>query len=214
MSILIILVVIGFAAVILRNVSSSEEKANKIKAAAHKKAAEILSQAQEEALKITKQASTKAQEYEKLLTEGLEAASTQGIEQLRSAALKCVEAYEHTAEVAEKEYLQTLHTASKAMAKDAQETLTMFESYLKDQTVGYEQAMERKVDELRTKANAYIEEYRAKKLERVDSTMHQLILLVAKHVLGRSLNSEEHNRLILHALDEAKKEKFFDEFQP
>ena len=224
LNVLIVVLVAGFAIVIMRNVLYTREKAHRMKLEAREQADKILDEAHAEALKVTEQASAKArellnqaartsQESEQLLVDGFHAASEKGITQIQSAALKCVEVFENTSDVAEKEYLKTLHVASETMSRDAKHTLDMFESYLKNQTVGYQQEMERKVDELRAKADQFIQDYRTHKIEKVDSTIHQIILLVAKNVLGRILNVDEHNRLILHALEEAKKEKFFEEFQ-
>lgn len=224
LNILIAVLVAGFAIVIMRNILYTREKAHRIKLEAREQADKILDEAHAEALKVTEQASAKARELlnqaarsneatEQQLTEGFHVVSEKGIAQIQSAALKCVETFENMADVAEKEYLKTLHVASETMSRDAKHTLEMFESYLKNQTSGYQQEVERKVDDLRAKADQFIEDYRIRKIEKVDSTIHQIILLASKNVLGRILNVDEHNRLILHALDEAKKEKFFEEFQ-
>ncbi len=184
----------------------------------------ILSNANAEAVEIIRVAAEKAREilqsaehikesvavsFEKELT----AVADQHKIYLRDASLKYVETYEHMAERAQEEYLSTLHEASRVMAGDAKHTLGMFETFLKDQTIGYKQQMEKKIDDLRNRVNEQVNEYRKEKLKRVDKAINDIIISVAKIVIGHSLNIKEHNELVLRALEEAKKEGFFSHLE-
>ena len=180
----------------------------------------LLADAQRQATKSVREAAAQAQEIIKsatavkdgtlhALTQEIVAISEQHQRYLKDASLKYVETYEHMAESAQEEYLGTLHAASQGMAQDAKQTLDMFESYLKEQTVGYKQAMEKKIEELREQTNEYIDEYKKDKLKRVDKAIDEIIISVAKNIIGRSISVKEHNELILKALDQAKRESFF-----
>lgn len=188
---------------------TAEIEAEHILADAHKEAVEIVRTAAEKAQEILKSAEVIKQETIENLSREITAISEQHQRYLKDASLKYVETYEHMAERAQEEYLNTLHAASQSMAQDAKQTLGMFETFLKDQTVGYKQAMERKIEELRKQVNEYVHEYKKDKLQRVDNVINEIIVSVAKSVIGRSLNIKEHNELVLKALDEAKKEGFF-----
>lgn len=184
----------------------------------------ILSNANEEAIEIIRVASKKAREIlesvvhvkedvSSSLTKELTAIAEQHKQYLKDASLKYVETYEHMAERAQEEYLSTLHEASQVMAGDAKHTLDMFETFLKDQTIGYKQQMEKKIDDLRNKVNEQVNEYKKEKLKRVDKAINEIVISVAKIVIGRSLNIKEHNELVLRALEEAKKEGFFSHLE-
>ncbi|OGZ47304.1 MAG: hypothetical protein A3J55_00110 [Candidatus Ryanbacteria bacterium RIFCSPHIGHO2_02_FULL_45_17b] len=197
-----------------------KEAAKKPRLSTEGEAEHILSNAHEEAVDIIRVATAKAREMlqsaarvkegvsSSLATE-LTAIAEQHKQYLQDASLKYVETYEHMAERAQEEYLTTLHEASQAMAGDAKHTLDMFEIFLKEQTIGYKQQMEKKIDDLRNKVNEQVNEYKKEKLKRVDKAINEIVILVAKIVIGRSLNIQEHNELVLRALDEAKKEGFF-----
>ena len=184
----------------------------------------ILLNANEEAVELMRVATEKAREIlqsEKHIKEGvadslakeLTALAEQHKQYLQDASLKYVETYEHMAEQAQEEYLSTLHEASQTMAGDAKQTLDMFETFLKDQTIGYKQQMEKKIDDLRNNVNEQVNEYKKEKLKRVDKAINEIVISVAKIVIGSSLNIKEHNELVLRALEEAKKEGFFSHLE-
>ena len=185
------------------------EKANELFMNAQREASTIIQTASLKAREILGTAGVVKDEVLQTTTREILAISEQHKRYLKDASLKYVETYEHMAEEAQEEYLHTLHAASQAMAKDAQQSLGMFETFLKEQTIGYKLAMEKKIDQLRMEANTSIDEYRKEKLKRVDKSINEIILMVAKHVIGRSINLKEHNELVIRALEEAKKEGFF-----
>ena len=201
-----------------------KEAAKKPRLSTEGEAEHILSNAHEEAVDIIRVATAKAREMlqsaarvkegvsSSLATE-LTAIAEQHKQYLQDASLKYVETYEHMAERAQEEYLTTLHEASQAMAGDAKHTLDMFEIFLKEQTIGYKQQMEKKIDDLRNNVNEQVNEYKKEKLKRVDKAINEIVISVAKIVIGSSLNIKEHNELVLRALEEAKKEGFFSHLE-
>ena len=180
---------------------------------ANKEAADIIRIATQQAEAILKSAESLKEDTSSSLAEELTAVAEQHKRYLQDASLKYVETYEHMAERAQEEYLSTLHEASQTMAGDAKHTLDMFETFLKDQTIGYKQQMEKKIEELRNRVNDQVNEYKKGKLQRVDKAINEIIISVAKIVIGRSLNIKEHNELVLQALEEAKKEGFFSHLE-
>jgi F0F1-type ATP synthase membrane subunit b/b' len=196
-----------------REERDAEVEAEHVLADAQKQATENVQKATKKAQEILQNAATIRDESVRTLTQEITAISEQHQQYLKDASLKYVETYEHMAEQAQEEYLATLHTASQSMAKDAKQTLGMFESYLKDQTVGYTESMEKKIEELRNEANAYVDDYKKNKLQRVDNAIEEIIVMVAKNVIGRSISIKEHNELVLRALSEAKKEGFFSHLE-
>ncbi len=54
-----------------------------------------------------------------------------------------------------------------------------------------------------------VEEYYNQRVTEVETQIYQLINETAKNVMAKSLNSAEHQELVLASLEEAKKDKFF-----
>lgn len=186
-----------------------EVQARHILSNANREAAEIIRMATQKALEILQSAEGVKESAASSLAKELTAVAQQHKQYLQDASLKYVETYGHMAEQAQDEYLSTLHEASQAMAGDAKRTLDMFETFLKDQTIGYKQQMEKKIEDLRDNVNEQVNEYKKEKLKRIDKSINDIIISVAKIVIGHSLNVKEHNELVLKALEEAKKEGFF-----
>ncbi len=190
-----------------------EVEARHILSNANREAVEIIRMATEKALEILQSAESVKESTTSSLAKELTAVAQQHKQYLESASLKYVETYEHMAEQAQEEYLSTLHEASQVMAGDAKRTLDMFETFLKDQTIGYKQQMEKKIEDLRNNVNEQVNEYKKEKLKRIDKSINEIIISVAKIVIGHSLNVKEHNELVLKALEEAKKEGFFSHLE-
>lgn len=195
------------------NKTLDEIEARHILANANEEARELIRVATHKAQEILSSAETVKDDTTSRLTEEINDIAQQHKRYLKDASLKYVETYEHMAENAQEEYLSTLHEASQSMAQDAKHTLDMFEVFLKDQTIGYKQQMEKKIEVLRNDVNEYVNEYKKEKLKRVEKAINEIIISVSKIVIGRSLNVKEHNELILRALDEAKKEGFFNHLE-
>lgn len=191
----------------------AEWEAQHILSRANEEATEIIRTATRKARELLEGAGTVRQDTASALETEIKALADQHKQYLQDASLKYVETYQHMAEQAQEDYLATLHAASQSMAHDAKRTLDMFESFLKDQTIGYKQQMEKKIEDLRNTVNDQVNEYKREKLKRVDKAIDEIIVSVAKLVIGRSLNIKEHNELVLRALEEAKKEGFFSHLE-
>lgn len=220
-NIILILILIGFAAVFFRHIAVTEAATKKLREEALQKALDITDEASEQARGIINEAGKKAETLlreasvissdarERLATD-LSQLSEEHRKRMAEASVKYVNEYQRMGATAEHEYQETLHTASQAMASEADKTVKLFEEFLKAQTVGYETAMQEKVSQMRHQADTYIEDYKIKKLKKVDEFIHRIILLVSRDVIGRALSIEEHNKLVVQALDHAKKEGFFE----
>ena len=215
-----LLLVVG--AIFFRS-SASKEKAAKIRKDAHDKAQKVLDEANEEALTTIKRAAVKARELiekatfvseraNKILSDELHTLSQKGLDDVHNVSLKFVETYEQMASSAQNDFLEAFQKSSQVMTEDAKKTAYVFEKYLKDQTVEYKESMEKRLQEFQAEAQDYIDAYRERRLAKVDAIIFEIIQLTSKNVLGRIISTEEHDKLILQALEEAKKEGFFSEF--
>lgn len=220
-NILLAFLIVGFGAVVFRNLLISQAEASKRKKSAWEKASRIQEEAALQAASAVETATKKAAGIiasaeeistgtKKTLESELGALAHKHAEYMEQASLKYINEYQQMGQVAQKEYQQTLHDASQTMAAEAAKTLQLFEKFLKAQTVGYETALREKVEQLRADADAYVGEYRLQRMKKVDSAIHRIILLVARDVIGQGLELKEHNQLVIQALDRAKREGFFE----
>ena len=63
--------------------------------------------------------------------------------------------------------------------------------------------------ELTSAAEKEVAEYKASRFQRVDDAIFRIVMFVSREVLGKTLSPEDHQELIIRALEDAKREGFF-----
>ena len=59
-------------------------------------------------------------------------------------------------------------------------------------------------------AQKEISDYKRESLRKVEDALYRILNLVTKSVLGKALNLEDQQDLVIHALNEAKQQAFFE----
>jgi F0F1-type ATP synthase membrane subunit b/b' len=214
---LVTVLVFSFA----KRLAAYQQKARKTKKDAEDLAAQKLEQATMQATAMVQEASTKAgemlskstvvsEQFNQAIENELREISQQHAANLEQAAFKYIAAYQEMSQNAQEEYQLTLHEASKALSVEAKQTLDLFNSFLKDQTINYEKSIEHRIEELRQAAKQEIALYKETELKKVDAGIEKVLLAVSRDVLGKSITLQDHHNLILHALKNAKLEGFFE----
>ncbi|HVA96187.1 MAG TPA: hypothetical protein VND99_00905 [Candidatus Acidoferrales bacterium] len=101
-------------------------------------------------------------------------------------------------------------TYSASLQKVAAQSLTEFQTITK----GMEQEMQRQTKEFREtllpRLEKDLEEYKKLRLQQADRTITHIIQEVSQEILNKSLSVEDHQRLLIEALEKAKSEGAFD----
>ncbi len=101
------------------------------------------------------------------------------------------------------EYKQMLQNISKSVENTAVRELSEYKKSLEMETsLGQKAVGERVVQELA--------EYKAAKVAQIDAQIAAAVKKITLEVLGRSINSEDQNKIIISALEKAKNEGLFD----
>lgn len=201
--------------------SSAHAGGKKIKQAARRQAEAVISRARDEASRITQHAAKQSAE---IITHANDAIA--GARGEISEAIRATIAYQ-TAEVThesqdllkgykemtggmKKEYADTLQKASKAIIDEAHDVISEFQKFFKEKTEHYESVVDEHIREWHVDAKREINDYKRDATQKIDESIFRVLQMVTKDVLGRTLNAEEHRELIVRALEEAKKEGFFE----
>ncbi len=78
-----------------------------------------------------------------------------------------------------------------------------------NQLLEMKKEIDTKIEEKLSSVDAQVSDYREQKLKAVDSRIYQLLIEIAKKVVGRSIDPSSHEELVVRALEKAKKEGFF-----
>lgn len=139
---------------------------------------EIISEAQKEYEEIVKRASKKADE-------------------IISSSFSLNEKIKQSAEESYEKALQ------KELGKLNEKNIDILNNISKDIV----SMLKQKAEEDYSKVKKELEEYKGERLKKIDENIYNLLLDVSKETIGKALTFEDHQELILEALDKAKKEK-------
>lgn len=217
--ILMIFSLVGAA--FLKRMQVASGDLEKQKREAHEKAEALLENARKESLRIVEEAGKKAGELlgqtqvvketlQTQLAHALEGFSQKETERVGQIAQDLIMTYRTMIESSKQQYDNMIETVIKEMAGDAGRSMKQFEESLKDQTTRYEGVLKQQAQEGFTLAQKEISDYKRESLRHVEDAIYRILNLVAKSVLGKALNLEDQQDLVIHALHEAKQQGFFE----
>lgn len=216
---LVAFAVIGSAFLIRMRTSSGELERQKREA--HEKAELLLENARKESLRIVEDANKKAGEllqqtqavkntFESEVTSHLKDFSEKEKERIAAASREMTDAYRQMLELTKQQYGSAMANTAKEMASEAQKSVQTFGEFLKEQTVRYEGSLHQQIQAGFMSTQKEISDYKRESLRKVEDAIYRILNLVSKSILGKALSLEDQQDLVVRALDEAKKQGFFE----
>lgn len=123
------------------------------------------------------------------------------------------EDYKKSFEKEKEEYMGKLEDTFKALVSISIKQVDEFSKKLTKDTLNSEVFIGAKIQEQIDQAEKDISEYKQRKLSQLDSSIAHVIEKVASQVIGKTLSLSEHERLVLEAFEQAKKENMFSSEQ-
>jgi hypothetical protein len=165
------------------------------------KAAELASaQAQE----LIKEASVKAQaiirQAETVSTDVRRRLDSQ-LEQLPKAQQ---DIYRDVFKQVGEEAIQVLHQVSDEMKVYADREVKAFGAALQERTAATQEEAKKAIEQSYERMEAEILAYKQKRLTMIDQSIHQVIREVTEEVLGKAIHTEQHQEIVIKALEDAK----------
>ena len=210
---------IGSAFLIRMKTSSGELERQKREA--HEKAELLFENARKDSLRIVEEANKKAGEllqqtqavkntFESEVVSHLKDFSEKEKERIATASREIIDAYRQMIESSKQQYGSAMASTAKEMANDAQKSVQVFGEFLKEQTVRYEGALHEQIQAGFMSTQKEISDYKRESLRKVEDAIYRILNLVSKSILGKALSLEDQQDLVVRALDEAKKQGFFE----
>ena len=190
-------------------------------ASASLRARDTLSRAREDADEIIREAESRAEEIvngaqllrgraEERFERAMEGFLERESKRLAAAGEKLFGEYGGIAEETRGAYARVIEEVSKSVSEEARRGISELEEFIKNEMVRYERLTDRGLEEWRRTIEAEIEKKKEAGLKRVEESIYRILFFVSKEVLGRAINLEEHQALVVRALDDAKRQGFFD----
>ena len=119
------------------------------------------------------------------------------------------------AQYMEQDLKEVLTGGLKAAAQKAEVDLTdrskkLLEEISKEQLSSFKRLVSQQQQASRDLADQVIEQYKKERIAQIDSQINDFVHRIALQVLGKSISQQHHQRLIMEALDQARKEGIFD----
>lgn len=219
-NVLLLAVFILFGFYLLKRIALSHQESERLRSEAERKAQSIIENANTEAVKIIAGANEKSSKlfestqnlinqseagFKKNLLEFI-AKHTSELERVSGELLK---SYRSLGDASKESFSKILEGAAKIMVESTRDSSSEFQKFLKEEIEKYRKDTDERITAWHKEAREEIEGYKKSAKDKIDESIYRIITLVSKEVLGRALDLEDHQKLILEALEGAKKEGFF-----
>jgi len=183
----------------------------------YKNRAKIIEEAREKANKILSDAENRANEiiynseyiktdFVKNLESSLATLENSALKVFKDTSSEFYTKYKELLDRENKENLEKIHQTFDAIKKISEAQLEEFSKNLKKESLDSQVFISTKIQEQIEAMNKEIEEYKEKYLSLINQSISSLIEKVAERVIGRSLTTQDHEKLVLEAFEEAKKD--------
>ena len=128
---------------------------------------------------------------------------------LNQDGVKYDEQYQQLFDTIRAQYVEKTNEALSVMQKAADTELAAFRAAVKQGTIGTQTQLDLQMKEEFAAAKKDLENYKVARMAKINQEINALCSQVMLEVLGRSIPLAEHEKLLMEALEEAKKEGIF-----
>lgn len=178
--------------------SIREGEVEKILAEARQKAHQIVEEANVNASKIVQDAGFVNEELKGKMLAELERVSSEFFKNYQGA-LKGAEA----------QALATITDISKNLGSEAAKQIEAMRQVLQAEIARAQQTTKAAIDEAYKKVEEEIEAYRKSRLQKIDEQIYEVIKKVSQDVIGKAIEAQEHEEMVVKSLEEAKRQNIF-----
>lgn len=199
----------------LNKLNSAKIEEEQLKEKMSQKSTTLLESARDRAFELIKDATIKAKDilsetkiYEdkskQVLNFQLEEASKKQVQALEKASLDILKDYKEDLERLRADNINIVKNISKDIERDVLNEFKDFKEILRRETVASQRVIEEKLEEDYKAVDEEINTYKQQKLKEVDDSIYDALARISEMVLGKAIDSNTHQELILDALNKAK----------
>jgi dGTP triphosphohydrolase len=183
-----------------------QKKQSDIESEAHRKAVVILQEARNKAIKIIEDTNVSQDLLKKTFEEELKAAAPNWAKKLQTVSEEFLKVYQKTLTDLKDNNIKIITNISKDIESSTKAELEDFKEILRKETFSSQKIVEGKIEQDYQIVEKELEAYRTEKLKKIEDQIYNIIQNVSKEVLGKTLTLQEHEQLVIDALEKAKKE--------
>lgn len=203
LSITLIILIASYATMLKKHNLLLKETQN-LKIHGHKKEIEILEGARQKAAKILADAHFVDNNATKEFQEQLKTVSLNEVKDFEKVAVVLLEAYKKELEALKANTIKIANNTTKDIENNTIQELKDFKEILKKETYASQKIVEEKIEEEYTQTEKEIEAYKAERIKKVEDEIYNILQNVSTLVLGKAISMEDHEQLVIDALNKAK----------
>ena len=169
----------------------------------------IMRQAHQQARDIIKQASTQAKG---ILTDTQFIKSHAAKELDRDLAKETaavVQYYQDALEQVTDQAVATMKITTDSISQVGTTQVSVFRQALDKELVVHKDTLDKLVADEFAKARTEVDAYKKEQMGKIDKAVSKVVVTIVEKVLGKMISTEDHEELVMKALDEAKKDGLF-----
>ena len=186
-----------------------EAELEKVKTTGSAEANKIIANAQENATAVIRNAQLKAQE----IVKSGDIFSAEYKQKFQASLLELVELekkqYQQIAVKVQEDSNKMLSSMSQGLNQQVQIEMKGFHSVMSQETTKVRDALSEGIKGAYSEVHAQVEQYKNQMITQVNSAMFKIVSDATKKSLGEALSREQHEKIIVKALEEAKKQNVF-----
>ena len=202
----------------LKKLEDNEEELYKKTLEEEKKIAEkaqtefisTIATADEKAQQIVSQAAQVTADTQKVLNQALVDVSEKEKQAISQQAAEFLKNYQKELQDINVSTLNTLKGLTGEIVKEIESGLAELKKTVSEETYGSHKVAEEKIKAEYETLEKELKGYKEEQLKRINDNMYQILLSVSKEILAKSINFEQHEDLIMQALEKAKSETTFE----
>jgi len=173
----------------------------------HKKEAEILEEARQKAAKIIADAHLVDDNAQNEVQEQLKTLSLNKIKDFEKTSTDLFRVYKQELEDLKLNTLKIVNNITKDIENDTIKELKDFKEILKKETYASQKIVEQKIEQQYAETEKEIEAYKEDRIKKVEDEIYNILQNVSKLVLGKAISLQDHEQLVIDALNKIKEEK-------
>ncbi|MDE2024988.1 MAG: hypothetical protein KGJ07_00665 [Patescibacteria group bacterium] len=169
----------------------------------------IMRQAHQQARDIIKQASSQAKG---MLTDTqfVKSHATKELDRdLAKESAAVVQAFQDALEQVTEEAVATMKNTTDSIGQVGSTQVSQFREALAKEITVHKDALDKLVADEFAKAREEVAGYKKEQMEKVDKAVSKVVVTIVEQVLGKMINTQDHEDLVVQALEQAKKDGLF-----
>lgn len=165
-----------------------------------------IKEAKEDAKEIVDQANKEKKDTEEMLLDTLKDLDENELKLIKETSRNLLKKYGLSLKIEKIGNINLRNNISKSIEEYKKTENKKLEEEVLKEEIQSQKLLEEAIEKSHDSIEKGLEEYKKKKLEDVDTNIQKIVMNTVKLTIGKSISTKEHEKLVLKALEEAKKE--------